>query len=45
MSRSEYSANQALAQAVRTPSGWVTPSRCVRRKESAFKRVLRLFGL
>lgn len=38
--KSEYAANQAL-QRVAQPTGWLTPSRCVRRKQSALERFLK----
>ena len=40
MNRSEYTANLALQRVVQ-PSGWLEPSRCVRRKHGAFKRFLK----
>ncbi len=45
MLRSEYAANQALQTAVRSAGGWMAPSTCVRRKESAFKRLLKALGV
>ena len=45
MIRSEYAANIAL-QRDPEPSGWLTPSRCIRKRQGAFKRLLRaVFGL
>jgi hypothetical protein len=42
--RSEYAANQALQRAEQ-PTGWLAPSRCIRKRQGAFKRLLRALGV
>lgn len=42
----ELAWRETVESANRQPSGWSAPSRCVYRRESAFKRVWRaIFGL